>query len=113
VRIWHPIDPWLLDDARISGEHRELHCIWAVLTMGKAGYRNHPETRRWRGHLPALARRHAQLVVEMRRRGWKAGHVHASPVQGPPGPVVWPPLWEPLVRMIDCFNAKVSPGIER
>jgi len=51
------------------GEHRELHAIWAILTEGKRGYANHPETLRWRGKLKAQ-------VKEMTRRGYR----HQSPL---------------------------------
>jgi hypothetical protein len=47
-----------------------------ILTPGKRGYRNHPETRRWEGKLAALYRRHEALVAEMMRRG----HRHATPL---------------------------------
>jgi Pyrimidine dimer DNA glycosylase len=75
VRIWD-IDPSLLCRQHLLGEHRELHAVWAVLTGEGRGYRRHPETRRWEGRLPALARRHEALVGEMRRRGFD----HRSPL---------------------------------
>ena len=58
------------------GEHRELHAIWSVLTRGKKGYSRHPETLRWKGKLRALFKRHARLVDEMSRRGYR----HLSPL---------------------------------
>jgi hypothetical protein len=60
----------------LLGEHRELHALWTILTEGKTGYRNHPETKRWRGKLAALYQRHADLQAEMERRGYR----HASPL---------------------------------
>ena len=75
MRIWD-LPPRYLCRAHLLGEHRELHCIWTVLTEGKKGYSQHPETLRWKGKLGALFRRHAQLVKEMRRRGYS----HASPL---------------------------------
>jgi len=60
----------------LLGEHRELHCIWVVLTEGKKGYSRHPETLRWRGRLKALYLRHEELVAEMERRGYR----HKSPL---------------------------------
>jgi hypothetical protein len=75
VRIWD-LDPACLCRGHLLGEHRELHAVWAILTEGKRGYRNHPETRRWEGKLAALYRRHEALVAEMGRRGWR----HASPL---------------------------------
>lgn len=53
-----------------------MHAVWAVLTGDKTGYRNHPETLRWRGRLAALYERHADLVTEMSARGYN----HASPL---------------------------------
>jgi hypothetical protein len=75
VRIWD-LDPTLLCDRHLLGEHRELHAIWAILTTGKRGYAHHPETLRWRGRLAALYARHEAEVAEMRRRGFR----HASPL---------------------------------
>jgi hypothetical protein len=75
VRIWD-LDPRLLCDQHLLGEHRELHAIWSVLTTGKTGYANHPETLRWQGRLAALHRRHDEQVAEMDRRGFR----HASPL---------------------------------
>ena len=75
VRIWD-LDPALLCDRHLLGEHRELHAIWSILTAGKRGYRDHPETVRWRGRLAALYARHEGQVAEMRRRGFR----HASPL---------------------------------
>jgi hypothetical protein len=75
VRIWD-LEPALLCDRHLLGEHRELHAIWAILTNGKGGYARHPETLRWRGRLAALSARHDAQVAEMSRRGFR----HASPL---------------------------------
>lgn len=75
MRIWD-VPPGDLCRIHLLGEHRELHAIWTILTQGKAGYRNHPETKRWVGKLAALYIRHEEEVLEMRRRGYK----HASPL---------------------------------
>ena len=75
MRIWD-IDPSELCRQHLLGEHRELHAIWAVLTKGKTGYRNHPETLRWDGRLAALYKRHDAEVVEMFSRGYN----HKSPL---------------------------------
>ena len=50
--------------------------MWSILTKGKRGYANHPETLRWRGRLKALYARHDGLVDEMTRRGVN----HRSPL---------------------------------
>ncbi len=75
MRIWD-IDPKRLCRNHLLGEHRELHCIWVVLTQGKKGYSRHPETLRWRGRLKALYARHAEQVSEMENRGY----CHKSPL---------------------------------
>ncbi|MBI2322463.1 MAG: hypothetical protein HYU88_10385 [Chloroflexi bacterium] len=49
---------------------------WSIL-RSSGGYADHPETRRWRGHRPALWQRHAEQVAEMARRGWRG---HRSPL---------------------------------
>ena len=76
VRIWD-LEPRELCDRHLLGEHRELHAIWSILTNGKRGYANHPETKRWRGRLAALYARHEAQVGEMRRRGFS----HGSPLE--------------------------------
>ncbi|MFA7009113.1 MAG: pyrimidine dimer DNA glycosylase/endonuclease V [Elusimicrobiales bacterium] len=75
MRIWD-IQPRLLCRSHLLGEHRELHCIWVVLTQGRKGYSRHPETLRWHGRLKALYLRHAKLVAEMEHRGYR----HKSPL---------------------------------
>lgn len=75
MRIWD-IPPTELCRQHLLGEHRELHGLWNILTRDLAGYRRHPETRRWEGKLGALYRRHEALVAEMERRGYR----HLSPL---------------------------------
>jgi hypothetical protein len=75
VRIWD-VPPTILCRQHLLGEHRELHALWSILTQGRTGYANHPETKRWRGKQAALYRRHEALVAEMLRRGY----THASPL---------------------------------
>lgn len=75
MRIWD-VEPELLCRAHLLGEHRELHGLWNILTLGKTGYAGHPETKRWRGKLAALYGRHDRLVREMERRGYD----HRSPL---------------------------------
>lgn len=75
MRIWD-IEPDKLCDKHLLGEHRELHGLWNILTQGKKGYANHPETRRWRGKLRALYLRHWKLAKEMKKRHFN----HNSPL---------------------------------
>ena len=77
MRVWD-VDVRELCDRHLLGEHRELHAIWSILTNGRSGYANHPETVRWRGRLAALYARHEDEVAEMARRGFR----HASPLDG-------------------------------
>ena len=75
MRIWD-VDPARLCRQHLLGEHRELHGLWNIHTLGRTGYSHHPETRRWEGKLAALFARHERLVEEMLRRGYR----HASPL---------------------------------
>ncbi|ACB84468.1 pyrimidine dimer DNA glycosylase/endonuclease V [Natranaerobius thermophilus] len=75
MRIWD-IQPHFLCRKHLLGEHRELHALWNILTQGKKGYQNHPETCRWKEKLRALYNRHEQLVQELKARGYQ----HKSPL---------------------------------
>jgi hypothetical protein len=75
MRVWD-LDPRLLCDKHLVGEHAEGHAVWSVLVNGRAGYTNHPEVKRWRGKLKALYLRHQAVAGEMARRGFR----HASPL---------------------------------
>src|SRR5690606_27842618 len=75
MRIWD-VEPAELCRAHLLGEHRELHGLWNILTLGKRGYRAHPETQRWVGKLASLYERHEALGAEMGIRGYH----HASPL---------------------------------
>jgi len=75
MRIWD-LPPEILCRNHLLGEHRELHAVWAILTEGKKGYANHPETLRWKGKLRALYQRHEAQVEEMIHRGYR----HQSPL---------------------------------
>lgn len=75
MRIWD-IDPALLCDRRLLGEHNELHALWNIILKGLKGFSNHPETKRWRGKIRDLYLRHEARVKEMERRGFR----HVSPL---------------------------------
>ena len=75
MRIWD-IPARMLCRQHLLGEHRELHGLWNILTLGKRGYSLHPETLRWVGKTAALYARHQELVMEMQRRGYQ----HNSPL---------------------------------
>ncbi len=70
MRIWD-VPPSILCRQHLLGEHRELHGLWNVITLGKTGYREHRETKRWIGRLAALFNRHEALVAEMHQRGYQ------------------------------------------
>ncbi|MEM3711882.1 MAG: pyrimidine dimer DNA glycosylase/endonuclease V [Thermoprotei archaeon] len=75
MRIWD-LEPAVLCDRHLLGEHRELHAIWSIIVNNKKGYSRHPETMRWRGKLAALYLRHEALVRELSARGF----THSSPL---------------------------------
>lgn len=85
MRIWD-VHPGYLDRKRLLGEHRELHGLFNVISLGKRGYARHPETLRWVDCLPALRQRHGMLVREMELRGYN----HRSPLAGVEGVIDWP-----------------------
>lgn len=70
MRIWD-ISARVLCRQHLLGEHRELHGLWNILTLGKRGYSMHPETLRWVGKTAALYARHRELSEEMARRGYQ------------------------------------------
>lgn len=70
MRIWD-LPPQKLCRRHLLAEHRELHAIYSILLNDKKGYRNHPETKRWAGKLPALKKRHELLTIEMQNRGYQ------------------------------------------
>lgn len=75
MRIWD-IDPELLCDRHLLGEHDEAHALWSIIVNGLKGWSNHPETKRWRGKLRALYLRHEKTSTEMEKRGFS----HKSPL---------------------------------
>lgn len=85
MRIWD-VPPRELCRNHLLGEHRELHALWTILTKHTSGFKNHPETLRWRGKLKALYHRHEQLVKEMHRRGY-AHHTPLDPKEATGSPV--------------------------
>jgi len=88
MRIWD-VDPGYLARQQLLGEHRELHGLFNVLTMGKKGYANHPETKRWVGCIDALICRHDLLVSEMKLRGYN----HHSALPERKSELLWPSLY--------------------
>lgn len=95
MRVWDQIPVENLCDKHLLGEHVEIHTIWSIVAGGTSagGYTNHPEVKRWKGHLPALKRRHNQLAREMKARGMN----HQSPLQfakSVKGSTKFPKAWD-------------------
>ena len=113
MRIWD-LPPSELCRQHLLGEHRELHGLWQILTLGKTGYSRHPETLRWVGKLHALYLRHEAVVEEMARRGYQ----HATPLDPhlATGSAVQDVFVDPLERQRELLRAKgcdcstVAPG---
>jgi hypothetical protein len=103
MRIWD-VPPSYLCRAHLLGEHRELHAAWNVITLGKQGYAQHPETKRWVGKLAALYHRHEALVAEMSRRGYQH-HTPLDPALAT-GSAIQDVLIDPLERQYDLLAAK-------
>lgn len=103
MRIWD-VDPRILCREHLLGEHRELHGLWNIYVLGKKGYREHPETKRWKGKLKALYLRHEVLVAEMKRRGYN----HESPLERnyAVGEAVQTEFIDPLHRQLEILREK-------
>lgn len=84
MRVWD-IPAGYLDRGSLLGEHSEIHALASILRHHTRGFARHPETRRWRHRLRALARRHALVVAEMQLRGYR----HESPL----GTIARDPSW--------------------
>jgi len=103
MRSWYPIEPNMLDDKRLLGEHVELHTMASVIYNKKKGYANHPETNRWRGHTEFMKYRHDAIVNEMKKRDFK----HKSEFKYyKKGEKAEPKLIEPLHIMLNKLVIK-------
>ncbi|MBI5849328.1 MAG: pyrimidine dimer DNA glycosylase [Nitrospirae bacterium] len=103
MRIWD-IPPDILCRNHLLGEHNELHAIWNILTQGKKGYANHPETERWKGKLMALFAVHEKIVLEMLARGYN----HNSPLDKSlaKGNSVQTTFVDPVEKQIEILRRK-------
>jgi hypothetical protein len=88
VRVWD-VSAGYLNRQSLLGEHRELHGLHNILTLGRRGYSRHPETLRWVDRTTALACRHALLTAEMRLRGY----VDRTPLPIARLKTVWPDVF--------------------
>lgn len=104
MRIWD-VSAGYLNRQSLLGEHRELHGLHNILTLGRRGYSRHPETLRWVGRVAALARRHAMLAAEMRLRGY----VDRTPLVVRRGHVIWPDLFiDPPAAQFELLRGKYA-----
>lgn len=106
MRIWD-IPTTSLCDKHLLAEHNELHTIWSHWTRHQGGWRNHPEVKRWEGHLLALFLRHNFQVLEMIRRDFR----HNSPLlpdanKEALGSGEWPESWDPISLQIEKLRRK-------
>lgn len=103
MRIWD-IPPARLCLNHLLGEHYELHAMWNILTQGKTGYSNHPETIRWKGKLKALFRVHEVIAQEMIARGYN----HKSPLDQSlaKGTSVQTTFVDPVERQVEILRQK-------
>jgi hypothetical protein len=78
--------------------------MWNILTQGKTGYSNHPETKRWKGKLRALFRVHQEIAHEMLARGYN----HKSPLDRSlaKGSSVQTSFVDPVDRQIEILRQK-------
>ena len=70
MRLWDQMNPEDLCRQHLLGQWREGLGLWNILTLGKKGYANHPETKRWRGFERALWAVLFQTREAMLKRGW-------------------------------------------
>ena len=104
MRIWD-IAAGYLNRQSLLGEHRELHGLHNIVTLGRIGYSRHPETLRWVGRVPALARRHALLAAEMRLRGY----VDRTPLAIGHSDAVWPDIFiDPPAGQFELLRGKYA-----
>jgi len=102
LRVWD-IPPPFLNRGSLLGEHREIHGIFNILTLGKKGYSRHPETLRWEGCLNALAMRHDMVASEMVLRGYN----HLSPLPKDSSDLKWPDTYiDPPQKQYELLKDK-------
>lgn len=108
MRVWD-IHPGYLSRQRLLGHHAEIHGVYSVITEQKAGYANHPETRRWKGHIPGLCVIHNLAVSEMKLRGFR----HHSPLITPRESVSFPAFVDAPEQQFLRLEAKYLRGAQR
>jgi len=102
VRIWD-LPAGYLNRQSLLGEHRELHGLYRIHTLGLRGYSQHPETVRWTRALSGLVQRHRQLGAEMALRGY----VDRSPLASRARHRAWPATFiDPPARQLQLLREK-------
>lgn len=61
----------VLDNRRLGKQRVETLQILNALTNPAYGWRNHPATKMWTGHIPALAVYGIEMCAEWRKRGFR------------------------------------------
>jgi hypothetical protein len=111
MRVWD-LHPGYLDRQNLLGEHNEIHGLLTIIGEGRRGYAQHPETMRWREHLPALHCRHDLVVAEMRLRGYQhrspAGEYDAASLHWP-AEFLDPPARQ-FMLLAERYARRGSPG---
>lgn len=102
MRVWD-IKPNMLCDKHLIAQHHEIHCIHSIITGNKTGFANHPEVKRWRGHIIALCKAHEYTAAEMLRRGFN----HSSEVESYPIHLVkHPESWQSVTDQLNIIKSK-------
>lgn len=111
MRVWD-VHPGYLDRQNLLGEHNEIHGLLTIILEGRRGYARHPETLRWKEHVPALRCRHDLVVAEMRLRGYQhrspAGEYDAASLNWP-AEFIDPPARQFLL-LAERYAHRGSPG---
>ena len=65
------ISAQMLDNKRLGKQRVEVLQILKALTLEKYGWKNHPATKMWVGHLNELVQYGTEICLEWRTRGFK------------------------------------------
>jgi hypothetical protein len=105
MRVWDiPVNQ--LCNKHLIAQHHEIHCICSINLHGYSGFYNHPETRRWRGHLAELAYKHYQTMNEMLSRGIHH-HYHLGTIDDVSMSTNQAPEpWQPVNEQLNLLQAK-------
>lgn len=110
MRVWDQVPPGDLCGKHLLAQWREGLGLWNILTQGKSGYANHPETRRWRGNERALLDTLHRTRAAMLLRGWNPKPAPEAPaiVQSTAGAL--PAPWDDQVAVLRAKGCKCNTG---